>query len=288
MCKTIHDTCESNYTYTMYIAEIWNSISSLSILYSTLHLKKTNNASIIMNNVYYKITSISLLLLTFHVTLLYKYQLLSNILITILVVDYIKILLQLDIFLINANSKTLSIINKFMQFSYTSMLSFPLLYYYNPFIYIVTFNTIGYIMYGIIGYILYFTWINLNKTIYIQIYEKYDILYGIHPTQSLFIPNDINRNDKLKDIQGDIRTYLLLRQYINKNASYIIKFYTCATIFYFMDIFYCNYYTQFLPLYGIYYILSSFSLYYFNIIIHNYIKINSIIKKDTHVKLHVN
>lgn len=265
--------------------QILNSLSSFAILYSVIYAKNTYCHEKIKNSTYsaythlnfihYKIIILSILLFVLHSISYSSLILVTHILSVYILNDYTKLLLQFDTFMINANYKLLQQINKFININHFLLLLFPITYYSSRIIYKTIYYTTLYIYYGMISYILYFTWCHLNKTVYTKLYEKYDEVFGIHQSQSVILSCEIRKNERLKCVQRDIKSYLDIRKKIYNN--FIYGFHLCILLhyFYLVDLLYYEFYLYFQ---SIYYILCSAILYYYNLNMLYFINIENIIR----------
>ena len=100
------DWCEQNYTVSSFIAEFYNTITGICIFISIwtfkynnndlFDSKKNGNFSHYLNNIYAYMSLVSLGTILFHGTLFYPFQLLDEIPLLLVTIEYAKLVLYIS------------------------------------------------------------------------------------------------------------------------------------------------------------------------------------------------
>ena len=93
--------CENDYAVTPYIAEFWNTVTSIFILFSALYwyipnkklYKNSNQQSAV--KIFWSMIVVSIGTCLFHGTLLYKYQLIDEMPMLVISMEYVAFLINL-------------------------------------------------------------------------------------------------------------------------------------------------------------------------------------------------
>lgn len=283
--KSTVDWCESNYSVSNYIAEYWNTITGIFLIFSGLIFHSLNENEIRMSNTYIKnrfknIRNLLILVgfgtMLFHGTLLYPFQLLDELPMIFLALEYIKILLELQTTYHCFSIKTLYFFKKIVLLASTLLpVIITFSYFVTPKLQIIIFHITLKITEGIVITLLYRLSNNLNKISYEIIYknnEKY--LNNQNSNFMLFSETNLKnhslsqnkRSNLLKNVQRDIREYIYLKKVISNSISYGLFFYGVSMSIWCIENLFCNS-VQHLQLHAIWHILSSIGIYKLNTII---------------------
>jgi hypothetical protein len=283
MCKSTVDWCEENYVISDYIAEFWNAISGLSILISTLYFYIGKNAQIkdtkymmYFQNINLKLTLVSIGTILFHSTLLYKYQLLDEIPMIWVTVEYIKLISKLDTTKLIINKLYLSSINFAVIMCLPMTCLIPFAYKINANLQKISFISVFLVYTSIfIGMMIKLS-CNLNKCMYMEI-NKCNINNHNENISSMINKIDNSRHKIFKETQIKLKTYIeerkLMNVYIKRSVILGILSVSCWITERIM----CENVNN-LHLHAWWHVLMSICIYKINMIILQYIKINRIIE----------
>lgn len=249
------------------IVEFWNSFSGINLIVSSFifyynnkkWLKQNEETEfnfIIIRNLLYWIGSVTIL---FHFTLLYIFQLLNHIAIILLLREYIIILLSLQItkktFLESSYKNLVGVIHNVLEY----IIIIVSTYFISINLQVVSFHLTFKILELVLIFIFYNLSRSLNKIIYYNLTKKC-------------------RNHgctKMLDIaQENIKKYVKLRKFLKQQIKKGLYFYILSIILWIFQNNFCNY----INLYGLhelFYLFSSFGVYYLNNILKIYIQINT-------------
>lgn len=261
--KSTVDWCEQNYAMSNYIAEYYNTITGIFIaIFAVIFRYKQQE---IFNNIKYAtyfyniynllfLTSIGTIL--FHGTLMFPFQLLDELPMLYIAIEYTNILLTFY----KNNKKNLLFkidhnIIKVLRLLKKTIYLIPLSYYFGNIFQILHFHFILKCFEAMILYLLYNISLETNKVGFIKISEN---------------------NNKTTDInifKNKIDKFLQIK----KDKSYYTK---CGIVIYSTSIFiwafenmFCNYVQKY-QLHAIWHIMSSVGIYYLNNIMSCYVKID--------------
>ena len=251
------DWCEQNYVQHPYIAEYYNTITGVSIMLASFIFKYTNldlyNDRIYgkfahhMNNIHYLYIIISVGTILFHGTLSYFYQLLDEIPLILITIEYSRLLYQLRKSYLNYEMDLLLTVFKF---GYLVSLIIPFTYILGYNIQILTFHLTLKLFEGIVLFLLY----NLS---YIIKRNTQDVF--LKEPELLLLYNNFNDNIKTYSYKG-------------------ILIYTLSVTIWCLDKFMCNHVHDFY-LHAMWHILSSLGSYYINNIIKYHLLLYSLIEE---------
>lgn len=295
------DWCESNYTNSKYIAEYWNSITGIFLIFSGVLFNNLNINLILKNNVYiqknfeniyYLLIYVGIGTILFHSTLLYAFQLLDEIPMIFLAREYITILLNLNIV---TNTININLLNQMYNIIYiipTLSIFISLSYFININLQIITFHITLKITEISLIFLLYNLSYKLNKLSYDIIYKKH---FNNHNTKntsflssSSFVYNNKSLNDTkhelLLNVQQDILKYIKIKKDISNLIRSALTYYGISVSLWVIENIFCDY-IYFLQLHSVWHILSSIGIYKLNKIILNYTLIDRLLYslQDTNI-----
>lgn len=253
--KSTIDWCEDNYTNSNYIAEYYNSLSSIFIALSGYIFNKIqtkNNEyrmNIYTNNFkkiykYLLVTSIGTFL--FHGTLFFPFQLLDELPMLFISLEYIRILLKF--YKNNKNNLKFSIekVVKYSNIAKSTIYFIPLSYYINHNLQILHFHIVLKIFESSILYMLYNLSNNCNKIAFIKISNQYK-----------------NKTLSLEKFQENITNYLQIKQKKQKYTKLGILIYSTSIFIWCIENLFCQYVKHY-QLHAIWHMLSSLGIFYLN------------------------
>lgn len=265
--------CETDYTLSIInlndisITEFWNSFSGIYLILSSFifyynhktWLKQNEETElnfVIIRNLLYWIGCGSIL---FHISLLYIVQLLNQIAIILLLREYIIILLSLQItkktFLESVYKNLVGFIHNVPEY----IIIIVSTYFININVQIFSFHLIFKVLELVLIFIFYNLSSSLNKIIYYNLTK-----------------NCKNHGcTKMLDIaQENIRTYVKLRKILKQQIKKGLCFYILTISLWIFQNIFCNYINLY-GLNGLWYLFSSFGVYYLNKILKIYSQINT-------------
>ena len=254
------DWCEYNYIYNNYIAEFWNTITGIFLCISSIILlRKQKNKKLYFSNILLFIVGIGTIL--FHATLLYIFQLLDEIPMILIAIEYLKITYYLN-----------KLNDNFIIYYYHSILYIFLSYFVN--LHQLMFKTILISVIVLIIFKLY----NYNKSLNIKIFNK---IYK-KKNQNILC-NLSNKNDvffifhEKYDDSEIYKIYINKRKVLKKNIRINIVIFSTSIIIWNIDNLYCNEINQKIQLHAIWHILTSIGMFYLNEMFTIYLELNMLL-----------
>jgi hypothetical protein len=280
MCKSTVDWCEKNYEVTRYIAEFWNTISGISIMISSIYfyINLTKYKEYFLNMTI-KLISVSIGTILFHSTLLYKYQLLDEIPMILVVIEYIKILKKLKTAKLIINDMYILCIEFLIIMCLPVVCLLPFTYSISDKLQKFSFMSVFLGYAGILLWMLKQLSNGLNKCVYNEINRNND--------------NDINRNTvmkismmtnqrdnirsgnmfKLKEVQNNLKKYIENRKKMSVNIKRGITMGIMSISVWIIERLMCKY-VDVLQLHAWWHVLSSLGIYNLNNIVLQHVIIN--------------
>lgn len=295
MCKSTVDWCENNYEVTEYIAEFWNTISGACIFLSSLYfyMSKNDQINITKYNKYFKninikLTIVSVGTILFHSTLLYKYQLLDEIPMIWVVIEYIKILSRLRTTKMILNNVSLLCIEFMIIICLPITCLLPFTYKISGDMQKISFGFVFIGYSGILIWILKNLSYGLNKCVYMEINGNREKEKVQNNLRSMIInKKEFNKYNMLKETQNNLKQYIEERKvmsvYIKRVKILGIMSISCWVI----ERVLCKNIkgVQMIQFHAWWHILSSLGIYNLNNIILKHAKISEIIElKDKLLK----
>jgi len=263
MLESTIDWCEDNYIHSNYIAEYYNTLSSVFIalsgyIFNNFSLKNLHNSyttHFTKIYIYLLLTAVGTFL--FHGTLLFPFQLLDELPMLFISVEYIRILLKLynnNKIVLKFDIKNLITVNKIAK---KSIYLIPLSYFFSHNLQILHFHILLKIFEGTILYLLVKLSQNCNKIAFLKMSDNNNINSYISNLQ-----NDVNNYYKLKK-QKQIYTYIG------------ISVYSASVLIWCLENLFCQYVKHY-QLHAVWHFLSSIGIYYLNNIMLCYVKIDTL------------
>lgn len=256
--KSTVDWCEINYnnSYIPFIAEFWNSISGIAIMISaiTFRIKYkdvfSNSINNLRNDNYKYINNINILLcitsigtILFHGTLLFPFQLLDELPMVLVAIEYLKILINVKVFDLAFSPIVKRFFNKIINMCYNSIFYIPLIYFISHTLQILSFHIILKVLEISIVYIIYVYNFYYNEFAYQYIYTRYS-------------SNQLGLIHKLclyKNYKDDMKKSL--------NFGKII--YILSMTFWVLEKFFCDQ-VEWIQLHAWWHVFSSIGIFYLN------------------------
>ena len=260
--KSTVDWCEINYNTSDILAEFWNSISGIAIMISAItfrikykdlfvdsinNIRNNNNEYITqvngINNIFILLCITSIGTILFHGTLLFPFQLLDEIPMVLIAIEYLKILINLKIFNIAFSSIVNRFFNKIINICFNSIFYIPIIYFISHTLQILTFHIILKILEVSIVYIIYVYNLYYNEFVYQYIYTRYS-------SNQLVL---IHKLCLYKNYKEDMKKSL----HIGKNV------YILSITFWVLEKFFCDK-LEWIQLHAWWHIFSSVGIFYLN------------------------
>jgi len=288
------DWCEANYIVTPLIAEFWNTVSGLAIILSG-YLFKRNQLNHTLSNSKQAITrlkNVSTLLyfvgvgtMLFHGTLLYPFQLLDELPMIMVSLEYIVALMSLSIVKANvAITPYVGTITKTVGHVKAMMVVISLVYFIHPLLQIMSFHVTVKVCETTLLYILYNMNSHLNAIVYTSINNKHVFRMSAQHTSmnastlmfSMYTrAKDSGKLEALKASQDDLKSYLHLRKELQKHTWYGLYLYGTSVGIWVLENLFCEY-TRWLQLHAFWHVLSSLGIYHLSSMILTHARINDL------------
>jgi hypothetical protein len=270
MCKSTVDWCEKNYTIVGYIAEFWNTITGIAIAISAVYFRYNHKVSE-LNNVFWFLMLVSVGTVLFHATLLYKYQLLDEMPMLFIAMEYLRILTNLNTFEALTNSWTITLLSMRPVF----IIGIPLTYALGPYAQIFSFHLTLKMYELTILYMMYEVSKTLNKYVYSKCFNN-NITQLINSLTTLEIKTSKSRS--FIEAQNLLNIYIAYRKKMSYHIVIGSAFYGVSMGLWLIENCFCEY-IETIQLHAWWHVLSSFGIYHLNMIIRYHILIDNISNK---------
>jgi len=252
--------CENDYAVTPYIAEFWNTVTSIFILFSALYwyipnkklYKNSNQQSAV--KIFWSMIVVSIGTCLFHGTLLYKYQLIDEMPMLVISMEYVAFLINLKTSQSVFSKKTIHSLQCLIKTGGVVFYIIPFMYFFTPFAQVLSFHITLKVFEISLICLLIFLSKSLHKTMYCKIFD-----------QPLHHYNLIT-NPKFNESQSVLKEYLDNRRRMSNHIKYGIFFYSTSVFMWLIERLFCNK-VEFLQLHAWWHILSSAGMYHLNMII---------------------
>jgi hypothetical protein len=298
MCPSTIDWCEANYQVTDLIAEFWNSVTGVAILISAVYWRisttnphtNTNSGNYAFTGPYaqsFKTVFWYLILVAvgttmFHGTLLYKYQLLDELPMLLISMEYVRLMSTFLTSRVCFGSSSLLRINQLLKRGKYMIIVIPFTYMFGPYTQILSFHITLKVFEGTLLYLLFHLSGSLNQIVYTSLYTIYDAITEPDICQSLVSIGetsyvDKNRNSlRLRMVQKDLSKYLLYRKELTYHTVIGIKFYVGSVAIWVLENLFCDYVRP-LQLHAWWHVSSSLGIYHLNKLVECHCQINDLV-----------
>lgn len=259
--------CEEDYAVCNFIAEFWNSITGIFLCSSSIYCyyknKQDNIHVLTYSNILLFFVGVGTAL--FHGTLIYIWQLLDEIPMMLIVIEYTRILSTLTL----ASKVKLIRIN--YRFMYKLIPVMILSYYIHPTLQIITFQGSLVLFTGFLLYSCNKINCSLNKQFYNA--YKFEYIENAKRRSFSFNPNAIDKSNSHSEFKKYSKLRTLMKNY-NKKGLFLLFF---SLLIWNIDNHYCQ---HFIHLHAIWHFTTSLGMFYCNEIIKIYLKL----EKQLYVK----
>lgn len=281
MCKSTIDWCERNYVVSEDIAEFWNTLSGLAIGASALYWRFTSDIwrcstdiKRYFYNIFWYLIFVSIGTMLFHGTLLYKYQLMDELPMLLIAMQYTKIMSTLK-----TSSELFSVPMVRMWFYATYIgkvivFVIPITYYVHPMLHNVVFHTTLKVFEGIVLFMLYKLSKGLNAIVYDCVYNN----NYLHLTRCGEPKEKI-----LPKVQDDIKDYILTYRKLKLYTKMGVRMYGVSLTLWVLENLFCEH-VEFLQFHAWWHVLSSVGIYYLNKIVESHVKIHLLVTKKVKIE----
>lgn len=257
--------CENKYTHSSYIAEFYNSLTGIFLCCSPLlfyynnSIKSNKFITCIskLNTVFFLLFLVGIGTILFHSTLLYVFQLLDELPMLLLCIEYYIVLDKL--FTVNGYHKyKLTLLHINIRFKYILCTAIAISGYIHDNLQVYVFQ---YIITGYVVYLVYKLY-----TIYNDVLK---IIYNLHLKKKeleLAFVYDFSIGKKLSLFKKILQTISILKDELNYANKICIITGISSIVFWELDNRYCNTYLSGFG-HAFWHILTSITLYYINKII---------------------
>lgn len=293
------DWCEGNYEVTPFVAEFWNTISGVAILLSGYLFKKFELQQYAQNitgrtgvnkldRVVKLLYVVGVCTMLFHGTLLYPFQLLDELPMIMVSMEYIDAMMSLLIVRSNAKiSPYIGNITSTITIVKIMMTVISVVYFVHPILQVLSFHITLKVCETTLVYILYQMNVNLNGIVYNAISNKYagepsrvpmntsTIMFSMDLQSTNAKSRNIGRLEALKASQDDLRVYFSMKRDLQRNTKYGLLLYGTSVGIWVLENLFCEY-TKGLQLHALWHVLSSLGIYHLSSIILTYIRIDEL------------
>ena len=265
------DWCEKNFAMYDNIAEFWNTITGLAIVFSTV-LFQYNNSTIIstfsskhyFSNVHKSLLVVGVGTMLFHSTLLYVYQLLDELPMLLVALQYTKLLLSLETTQTVFDITRLQQIQKVVNHVNTMLMVIPFTYFVHPKLQIMSFHVTLKVMEGTLIYMLYTISRNFNRIFYLHVFDKYKNetvmkLEDIRHKQVSYIKNQY----AYMNIKKETDAFFMAKSDISRYTRIGVLFYSSSVVLWTIENLFCDQ-VEWLQLHAVWHVLSSVGIYQLN------------------------
>lgn len=298
--KSTVDWCEQNYSVSSYIAEYWNTLTGLCIIFSGVYFERwrviyINEALHKYNDNFVRICTLLILVgvgtMLFHGTLYYPFQLLDELPMLLLANEYTKLLLSLEVTKESIDNVKYKKLTNIVFYSYRLLPIIVLSYFIDHRLQIITFHLTLKMCEGSVLYLLYNLSQNLNRIVYSHIYKKHESLklqrrsnkisrqitlgssvFNLGTSTSFINRRHISSNNDnsivketllLHIMQSRIKVYLDLRSELKHLSKVSIYIYGSSILIWCLENLFCKYVQPF-QFHAIWHVLSSIGIYHLN------------------------
>jgi hypothetical protein len=278
------DWCEGNYVISSVIAEFWNTLSGLAIFASALYWRLNNPKAFQgsytkhFRNIFWYLVVVSLGTALFHGTLLYKYQLLDELPMLLIAIEYARFLARLRTTNVCVNNKIVVWIDKALNASNIIVCLLPLTYFVHPVFQIVSFHVVLKIYECAVMFLLIVLSRQLNSIVYEGIWQSHreaNVKLGGSCTTMKTATNCAHRLTSFKQGQYTTFCFVKLRQKLSRHIRIGLTMYACSMVAWGLENAFCHQ-LQFLQLHAWWHVLSSVGIYHLNKIMEYHGDINKI------------
>lgn len=245
------DWCEKNYIYSNYIAEFWNAMTGIALCLSSLifynfYIRNTRGYNKHIYNANFLLFIVGIGTILFHGTLLYIFQLLDEIPMLLITIEYIKLNIKIGEQL-NIQNNIFGHAKLFIKLRFLIILSIIYSYYIYPSLQSITF--LAFFIYSV-------------ALVFFQI--KY-IQEGFRLKESYVLNNFVKRKFITYSTSYSIKNF-----YIYNGIT--IFLFIVSLIIWFGDSVYCKYLEEY-KLHALWHIITSIAIYCCNILMHIHTKL---------------
>ena len=296
MCQSTVDWCEANYNVTRYIAEFWNSLTGFAIISSAIYwryLSNTQNTQIVKRSVFvgaygqcFKDIFWYLLLvgvgtMLFHGTLLYKYQLLDELPMLMIAIEYVKLTCTLSTSIELFSFRFLSRVTALTRVGNYLVCIIPFTYLLGKYAQILSFHVTLKLFEGTMLFMLWKLSRSLNALVYKCVYRKYDTMDSVTNRLSVTTLGDSpfvergRNSQRLKRVQQDLQEYIKYKKDLGMYTKNGVYFYTFSIGLWVIENLFCEWVRP-LQLHAWWHILSSMGIYNLNKMLEQHVHISEL------------
>ncbi|NBO99296.1 MAG: hypothetical protein EBU90_04105 [Proteobacteria bacterium] len=288
MCQSTVDWCEANYTVTKYVAEFWNSSSGLAIVVSAIYWRYSSVTSDVFSgafghcfkDIFWYLLLVGVGTMLFHGTLLYKYQLLDELPMLMIAIEYVKLTCTLSTSIELFSFKFLLRATTLVRVGNYLVCIIPFTYLWGPYAQILSFHATLKVFEGTLLYILWNLSRSLNAIVYKCVYRKYDTMDSDTVNrvslstcgESPFIERSRN-SKRLKLVQQDLREYIEYKKALRMYTKRGLCLYAFSISLWVIENLFCDWVRP-LQLHAWWHILSSMGIYNLNKLLEQHVRIS--------------
>jgi hypothetical protein len=262
--------CEHDYAVSPYIAEFWNTLSGVSILLSAIvwgfYMYPLNKT---LTKVFIWLVIVSIGTSLFHATLLYKYQLLDELPMLVIAMEYVNILLKLNSTRIAVTQTKLHLIRTASFIGRRVVFAIPFTYFLDPFIQIGSFHLTLKIFEIIIIFLLRQLHLSLNHTFFLNVFDHIHVRGDdLHKYKA---------SSPFTHSQSLLHEYIQCKRQITFHTTRGVIMYSSSILLWLVERLFCKH-VEFLQLHAWWHILSSIGMFHLNMIFTFHMKISNMIE----------
>jgi len=266
--------CEEDYAVTPFVAEFWNSLTGVFIFLSAAYWYFTQlnadlgSSRLILIKIAKWLVVVSIGTSLFHGTLLYKYQLLDEMPMLIISMEYLNLLTRLRTIKYSMHKSTIKWLRTVYQAGNIMIYFVPFTYFIQPIFQVASFHVTLKFFETIDIILIVSLSSTLNKTMFLNIFDHIHIKGdNLHKYKSspAFIKS-----------QTRLREYIEYKRQISYHTYHGLLLYSSSIFLWVVERMFCDY-VQFLQLHAWWHFLSSIGIYHLNMIMTFHVKANNLI-----------
>lgn len=296
MCESTVDWCEGNYDVTRYIAEFWNSLTGLAIMASAIYWRYFSTTAATSDvfvgaygqsfkDVFWYLLLVAVGTILFHGTLLYKYQLLDELPMLLIAIEYVKMLCTLSTSVELFSFRFLSRVAALIRTGNYLVCIIPFSYLLGKHTQILSFHVTLKLFEGTLLLMMLNLSRSLNGIVYKCVYRKYttDTPASVINRASVLEFEELGLLGKtssgqrvlLKRVQQDLHEYIGYKKVMRLYTKRGVCFYTISVSLWVIDNLFCDWVRP-LQLHAWWHILSSMGIYNLNKLLEYHVHVSEL------------
>ena len=281
--KSTVDWCENNYVHSDYVAELWNTLSGVSIFISA-YLFRRMNPDVFefyhfhhLSRVYRYLIIMSIGTILFHATLWFPFQLLDELSMVFICMKYLTLLRRMQTTKRSIPSDVLFRYDRHKKVGYVCVSLIPLAYFVHPYVQQILFHILLKVFEIYIVYFLYKLSQKVNKIVFQSLYKKvHDVMnFQMRVISSQVSVEKIKSNSLIK-MQDEIQQFFEIKRSLSMYFKFGAGLYVMSISIWCLENLFCHH-LEWIKLHAVWHVLSSYGIFYLNMIMKVHIQINELV-----------